>query len=863
MFHTHKFNTLEERNNYILSDEYEEPFVSIHSNQTIVSYNKESDNVIREYYTQQPLTFKVTSPGDIIWQGVGITIEYKKNDEEWSSITSKDVAFYSTQITVGGKIGTYTYGGYDSENGAYYWENGDDKLYGWGRYLEYGYYVNDSEGNEYEVLTSQYDISSTSTQITVGGKTGTYTYVGYDSRMDMYYWENNDDKLYGYEKYLEPGVYVYDSEWNEWEVLNSQYEKIVTLVSVVRGDVVQFRGNNAVYGDSENYSGNHFGGTAMFEVEGNIMSLIDSTGYATANTLSSAYTFAYLFYGCTGLTSAENLILPATTLANYCYYNMFQDCTRITLAPELPSTTLANYCYRGMFNSCTSLTTAPELPSTTLAYYCYGGMFGGCTSLISTPELPSTTLADYCYGGMFCRCTSLTSSPGLPATTLTPSCYQNMFMNCTSLTSAPELPATTLANECYDSMFAGCTSLTTAPELPATTLTSNCYYGMFGGCTGLTTAPELPATNLAFRCYMNLFGGCTSLTTAPELPATTLERDCYYYMFVNCTSLTTAPELPATTLAENCYYGMFQGCTSLTIAPSILPATTLAKTCYSHMFDRCTSLTSAPELPATTLADYCYSTMFYGCTNLNYIKCLAINKYASSTDSWVNGVSATGTFVKNASMTNWTTGVNGIPSGWTVVNSTFFIPLTFEIISGGTINWKKQGSPTERTIQYKLNGGTLTDLAPNNSINVASGDVVQFFGTADTYGTSTSAFNTFSGSTAKFNVEGNIMSLIDSNGYATATTLSGTYTFYGLFQGCTGLTSAENLILPATILTDSCYRAMFNGCTSLTTAPELSATTLAQNCYYNMFYGCTSLTTAPELPSTTLAIWLYQFNYST
>jgi hypothetical protein len=88
------------------------------------------------------------------------------------------------------------------------------------------------------------------------------------------------------------------------------------------------------------------------------------------------------------------------------------------------------------------------------------------------------------------------------------------------------------------------------------------------------------------------------------------------------------------------------------------------------MFRHCTSLTTAPVLPATTLATQCYASMFYDCTNLDYIKCLAADISASNcTNGWVDGVSATGTFVKNPSMSGWTTGVNGIPAGWTVQNA--------------------------------------------------------------------------------------------------------------------------------------------------------------------------------------------------
>ena len=231
------------------------------------------------------------------------------------------------------------------------------------------------------------------------------------------------------------------------------------------------------------------------------------------------------------------------------------------------------------------------------------------------------------------------------------------------------LKPTTLSPKCYASMFYGCTSLTTTPELPATTTYEYSYQGMFHSCTSLTTAPTSIGVSSAiiadFCCY-DMFYGCTSLTTAPELPATTLANSCYSAMFEGCTSLTTAPELPATTLANSCYSDMFYGCTSLTTAPE-LPATTLANSCYSDMFKNCTSLTTAPELPATTLAYSCYARMFYGCTSLSTITCLAIDISASyCTENWVNGVADIGTFKKHSNMSSWTTGVNGIPSGWAV-----------------------------------------------------------------------------------------------------------------------------------------------------------------------------------------------------
>ena len=242
--------------------------------------------------------------------------------------------------------------------------------------------------------------------------------------------------------------------------------------------------------------------------------------------------------------------------------------------------------------------------------------------------------------------------------------FIHMFEGCTSLTTAPKLQATALGYACCNSMFLGCTSLTTAPELPATTLAYQCYANLLGGCTSLVTAPALPATTLAYDCYSGMFSGCTSLTTAPELHATTIDGNCYCSMFKGCTSLTQAPALPSTTLHSECYREMFEGCTSLTQAPA-LPATTVEYACYQNMFKGCTSLTTAPELPATTLESYCYNYMFQGCSKLNYVKALFTNTDQNALDGWLNDVSPTGTFVKNAAAA-WDNTDAGIPTGWTV-----------------------------------------------------------------------------------------------------------------------------------------------------------------------------------------------------
>jgi hypothetical protein len=149
-----------------------------------------------------------------------------------------------------------------------------------------------------------------------------------------------------------------------------------------------------------------------------------------------------MFSGCSGLTTGPS-ILPANTLVDSCYWYMFNGCKSLATTPTLSFTRINSsggidddgVC-RGMFKDCTSLTTASALPST-IARFCYENMFEGCTGLVNVPSnmLPATSIERYCYKGMFKGCTSLTTAPDLPAGYLRDSCYVEMFSGCTSLNS--------------------------------------------------------------------------------------------------------------------------------------------------------------------------------------------------------------------------------------------------------------------------------------------------------------------------------------------------------------------------------------------------------------------------------------------
>ena len=256
----------------------------------------------------------------------------------------------------------------------------------------------------------------------------------------------------------------YKKNNGEWTSITPNIGSSAPFIEVNSGDKLQFRGNNEQYatgGPWTALSYNSFrGSTASFEAEGNIMSLIYGDEFKNKLTISSTYAFAGLFTGCNNLVSAENLILPATTLASYCYYQMFSGCEKLTTVPALPAMALLEGCYQEMFNGCNWLTAVPSnlLPATSLADYCYSGMFDGCTSLTTAPALPATTLANYCYRSMFQGCRYITTAPELPATTLANNCYQYMFNGCISLNDIKCLATDISASYCTDSWVRGVAS---------------------------------------------------------------------------------------------------------------------------------------------------------------------------------------------------------------------------------------------------------------------------------------------------------------------------------------------------------------------------------------------------------------------
>jgi len=153
------------------------------------------------------------------------------------------------------------------------------------------------------------------------------------------------------------------------------------------------------------------------------------------------------------------------------------------------------------------------------------------------------------------------------------------------------------------------------------------------------------------------------------------------------------------------------------------------------------------------------------------------------------------------------------------------------------------------TIKYSTNGSAWTDYALNEVKEVPQGQNISF-----KVASSSGAFSVDAESYYKFQMTDGTVSASGTLGEGISELHN--YSFYGLYENCTVLTSSP--ALSATSLSAHCYEALFKGCTALTSAPSLSATTLTTSCYAHMFEGCTALTAGPSLPNANLVESCYE-----
>ena len=721
----------------------------------------------------------------------------------------------------------------------------------------------------------------------------------------------------------------------------------------IDNEIVYLRGYNKSYGfydeENESYcSYCYFYADNPCLVYGNIMSLVDGDNFYKLETLEEPATFINLFGDDTQWlesvyeSNIKKLVLPAKILSPYCYKELFHGAP-FSRIPDLPATTLAEGCYYGMFSGMQYLSKVDfTLPAKKLTPYCYYTMFDGCTITELTLDFQGTETAPYCCYRMFNDCDNMQlMNMTLPAKVLTEHCYQDMFKNCNDLENAPEILATTLAPYCCDSMFKGC-GLAYGPKLLAKKIETCSYDQMFEFCEslcGVTCLATEGLEELESSEWLEYVGEEGVLIVDPEanwpsslIPDGWTIRNYDPMLFIPLTFEAVEDDTDLSFISSQTWRGLINiwasadnGKTwrqyrsskegtkikSLSKGEKVLikayvTATSLDLSTYStfNTNKRClvygnilSLMSESPQynnqklhdyafvylfrnsniimqenkrliLPSMHLGACCYYGLFSDCLNLQIAPELPAIELENSCygimfencPSLLKAPILPATTLANNCYYNMFGDCESLTTA-PVLPATTLVSYCYQNMFWGC---------TSLITPPELPATTLADGCYYN----------MFYNCTSLLMTPELPATTLAYYCYRYMFKG--CTSLTTAPILPATTLA-TYCYYGMFEGCISLTTAPELsattlatycyynmfrnctsltvvqsILPATTLKSSCYQSMFEGCTSLITAPELPATTLANYCYYRMFYGCTSLATAPDLNANKFANYCYQ-----
>lgn len=129
------------------------------------------------------------------------------------------------------------------------------------------------------------------------------------------------------------------------------------------------------------------------EIYGNVMSLLKGKdNLESAVSIEANNAFYGLFAGAEKLVNSteHKLVLPATTLMEGCYQDMFSGCKGLEKAPELLAPALVKDCYKEMFCGCAKLSHVACLATDVTASDCMKDWLGNAgTEATSKPVLES------------------------------------------------------------------------------------------------------------------------------------------------------------------------------------------------------------------------------------------------------------------------------------------------------------------------------------------------------------------------------------------------------------------------------------------------------------------------------------------
>lgn len=346
--------------------------------------------------------------------------------------------------------------------------------------------------------------------------------------------------------------------------------------------------------------------------------------------------YSNMFTNCSNLKTAP--ALPAPTLSEGCYFGMFDGCTSLEESPVLAAETLVTDCYSWMFHGCSSLNKVTCFATDISAEGCTSEWLDGVAAT-GTFTKPATTE------------NWTTGTSGIPegwtTDNKTLSSYAilcdngTLYFRCSYFdytaydTFEPEdgSASSTINNVWGDAQVVGNRYGDVAPSWCG----SNTYnkikavvfepsfqaarpvnlYGYFSGCLSLTTITGWENLNTSEnRQTMRMFNDCKKLTAVDVSHFDMSKTTRTYGMFINCLKLATIQGIEDLDMShvEGMGY-MFSNCQLLT-SLDLSGWNVSNATGMQYMFYGCTALTSLDIHTWNTPNVKDMSYMFYGCKNL-------------------------------------------------------------------------------------------------------------------------------------------------------------------------------------------------------------------------------------------------------
>ena len=523
--------------------------------------------------------------------------------------------------------------------------------------------------------------------------------------------------------------------------------------------------------------------------------------------------------------------------------------------------------------------------------------FHGCTNLTLTTvagtlDLTGTTS----FNQMFGACSSLTTVNGINSwNTAAVTNMSYMFNSCTNFNQALSFNTAAVTN--MSQMFFSCSVFNQAVPFNTGAVTS--MYAMFYNCSNFNQALTFNTT--AVTNMGGMFSGCTAFNSAITFTSTANVID-MNNMFRSCPAFNQP--LNFNTIKVTTFSSFLRGCTNFN---QVINFTTTACTIMEEMFMACPAFNSTLTFSSTAAVTN-MALMFSGATAFN-----------QNIGSWnvANVTNFTNFMVTKTPATFSAANLDAIYNGWTTVQSS-------KTISFGTAQYSAAGV-TGRAYLTGTKSWTITDggqqpTAFTSTWLVTAGETITlpyelsgtYSGTID-WGDSTTSVNSYANRTHtyatagtktisitgvttgfRFNNSGSRLNIRTITNWGTlrlgnnneyfygcsnlnlstvsdVLDLTGTTMFANMFNGCTSLTSINNInswssasvigvggmffgctnfnqALSFNMSGCTTFTSMFYGCSILNSAITFNTNSATQMSY--MFYGCTALNSAITFTST-------------